>query len=291
MSADRQATDQHCSPQAGPTAEIITVRPDAQIMTRQRLPYFVGISGATAGARARATRAVQQTATAEAQAELDATASAVAQETQAAAEMQAAAQALAAAQAGWGTIVISETFDSNANFWPVDRYDDGSLVLEPAITDGVYRWVVKPQSGGHYWNLLPGAIDPVDDFVVSADIRLTGAEGGVYVYGLAFRAEGRDYGLFGLTNEGSVRLYGVFGSAIYQFYDFTSPAVRTEPGAFNRLTVRAIGADFAFEINGQPVFVWNQPDLNDGRIGLGVDIGREGRDAVIEYDNFEVRAP
>lgn len=31
-------------------AEIITVRPDSAIMTRQRLPNFVGISGATAGA-------------------------------------------------------------------------------------------------------------------------------------------------------------------------------------------------------------------------------------------------
>lgn len=30
--------------------EIITVRPDAAIMTRQRLPNFVGISAATAGA-------------------------------------------------------------------------------------------------------------------------------------------------------------------------------------------------------------------------------------------------
>ncbi|MBL8056990.1 MAG: hypothetical protein JNK29_09850, partial [Anaerolineales bacterium] len=242
-------------------------------------------------ARARATRAVQATATAEAQAELDITATAVAQQTQAAAELQATAQALAAAQAGWQTGVISETFDSNANFWPVDRYDDGSLVLEPAIADGVYRWTVKPASGGHYWNLLPGAVDPVDDFVVSADLRMTGAEGGVYVYGLAFRAEGRDYGLFGLTNDGRVRIYGVFDSAIYLFYDFTSPAVRTEPGVFNRLTVRAIGAEVAFEINGQPVFVWNEPNLNDGRIGLGVDIGREGRDAVIEYDNFEVLAP
>jgi len=33
------------------SAEIITVRPAATTMTRQRLPYFVGISGATAGAR------------------------------------------------------------------------------------------------------------------------------------------------------------------------------------------------------------------------------------------------
>jgi uncharacterized RmlC-like cupin family protein len=29
-------------------ADIVTVRPDASVMTRQRLPYFVGISGATA---------------------------------------------------------------------------------------------------------------------------------------------------------------------------------------------------------------------------------------------------
>lgn len=31
--------------------EIITVRPDAETLTRQRLPYFVGISGNTAGTR------------------------------------------------------------------------------------------------------------------------------------------------------------------------------------------------------------------------------------------------
>lgn len=32
-------------------AEIITVRPSAETMTRQNLPYFIGISGATAGAK------------------------------------------------------------------------------------------------------------------------------------------------------------------------------------------------------------------------------------------------
>jgi uncharacterized RmlC-like cupin family protein len=31
--------------------EIITVRPDSETFTRQRLPYFVGISGVTAGAK------------------------------------------------------------------------------------------------------------------------------------------------------------------------------------------------------------------------------------------------
>lgn len=38
---------------AGKTAplECVTVRPEAEVMTRQRLPYFIGISGTTAGAK------------------------------------------------------------------------------------------------------------------------------------------------------------------------------------------------------------------------------------------------
>ena len=251
---------------------------------------------ATAGALARATREAQAAATARAQADLDATATAAAGATReaeaTAVQMQATAAVLIAAQAEWKTTVISETYDSNANGWPVEPVDDGSLVVEPSLADGLYRWQVRPASGGHYFNLLPGAVKPTTDFIAEVDVRLaSGAQGGVYVYGLAFRAEGRDYGLFGLTNEGSVRIYGVYDSSIYQFYDFTSPAVRTEPGAVNRLTVRALGPDFVFAVNGQTVFTWNQPDLNDGRIGLGVDIGREGADAEIDFDNFEVRAP
>jgi hypothetical protein len=166
------------------------------------------------------------------------------------------------------------------------------LVLIPTIEDGLYRWDVRPASGGHYWNILPGAVPAAQDFVASVDVRLaSGGKGGVYVYGLAFRAEGQDYGFFGITNTGRFRVLGVYGSTIYQFYDYGSEAIRQEPGAVNRLTVRALGADFAFEINGQTVMVWNQPDLNDGRLGLGADIGREGTDAVIEFDNFEVTGP
>lgn len=38
-------------PGAAASQGIITVRPDREILTRQRLPYFVGISEATAGAK------------------------------------------------------------------------------------------------------------------------------------------------------------------------------------------------------------------------------------------------
>ena len=40
-------------------ADIVTVRPVGEVMTRQRLPYFIGISGATAGARGLSLNLVQ----------------------------------------------------------------------------------------------------------------------------------------------------------------------------------------------------------------------------------------
>jgi uncharacterized RmlC-like cupin family protein len=49
MSAHDSDRNRPCA--GGADAEIVTVRPDSQIMTRQHLPYFVGISGVTAGAR------------------------------------------------------------------------------------------------------------------------------------------------------------------------------------------------------------------------------------------------
>jgi uncharacterized RmlC-like cupin family protein len=45
---DRSEIDR---PLAQKSTEIVTVRPDAETLTRQRLPYFVGISEATAGAK------------------------------------------------------------------------------------------------------------------------------------------------------------------------------------------------------------------------------------------------
>jgi uncharacterized RmlC-like cupin family protein len=48
---DLMALEAESFPTDPQTTEIITVRPDAETLTRQRLPYFVGISEATAGAK------------------------------------------------------------------------------------------------------------------------------------------------------------------------------------------------------------------------------------------------
>lgn len=49
MAAQDGLPQTHSEQSVLPLSEVITVRPDAETLTRQRLPYFVGISGSTAG--------------------------------------------------------------------------------------------------------------------------------------------------------------------------------------------------------------------------------------------------
>jgi uncharacterized RmlC-like cupin family protein len=50
LSDHSSAQDSH-QPKPDGLAEVITLRPDTEILSRQKLPYFVGISGDTAGTK------------------------------------------------------------------------------------------------------------------------------------------------------------------------------------------------------------------------------------------------
>ena len=49
MSSD--SSHARAQPERQPVHELVTVRPDREVLTRQRLPYFLGISADTAGSR------------------------------------------------------------------------------------------------------------------------------------------------------------------------------------------------------------------------------------------------
>ncbi len=254
---------------------------------------------ATSGAIARATRQVQATfdaiATATEQANQDATSTARAAATEqaimdaiAAAELQAMAEAMSAAQASW-PVVIAETFQDNRLGWPLGTNEDEYIAVEAEIVEGTYRWIVTPRESGSYWNLIPEEGARVSDFYASVEVRhVRGGEEGVYAYGLVFRQTDDDYGFFGIQNDGHYRILMVDESSLYVVIVNESSAI--QPGQTNRLTVRAIGSDFIYLINDQVVWHLNW-DLAPGKVGLGVDVGGEGREALVEFTNFEVHAP
>ena len=98
-----------------------------------------------------------------------------------------------------------------------------------------------------------------------------------------------DYGFFGVERDGRFRVMVVHDTGIYTLIDYDAPAVL--PGQPNRLTVRAIGSDFVFEINDQVVWQLTDDSLDPGQIGLGVDALSKGGKASVAFDNFEVHAP
>jgi uncharacterized RmlC-like cupin family protein len=51
MPTNEHQRDSRSESPSTPPRECITVRPDGEILTRQMLPYFVGISGSTAGTK------------------------------------------------------------------------------------------------------------------------------------------------------------------------------------------------------------------------------------------------
>jgi ribosomal protein L7/L12 len=254
---------------------------------------------ATSGAIARVTRQAQATldafATATERSHQDATSTARAAATEQAvldatveAELQALAEAMSAAQSSWPVVVV-ETFQDNRLGWPLGTNEDEYIAVEAEIAEGTYRWIVTPKESGSYWNLIPEEGARVNDFYASVEVRhVRGGEEGVYAYGLVFRQTDDDYGFFGIQNDGHYRILMVDESSLYVVIVNESSAI--QPGRANRLTVRAIGSDFIYLINDQVVWHLNW-DLAPGTVGLGVDVGGEGREAQVEFAHFEVHAP
>jgi len=243
---------------------------------------------ATAGAVARATNIAQATRDAEAAA---ATATAEAEAAVAAtatAEAQAIADSIIAAQASWPS-AIAESFADNHLGWPVGLSEDEFIAVDTAITGGKYAWTVNPKKGGSYENLIPEAGGEFTDFYASVDIQFVrGKDDDGYAYGLVFRRVEDDYGFFGVERDGRFRVMVVHDSGIYTLIDYDAPALL--PGQPNRLTVRAIGSDFVFQINDQVVWYLSDDSLDPGEIGLGVDALSKGGEAQVEFTDFEVHA-
>ena len=248
---------------------------------------------ATQGAIVQVTRRVQATldmrATSDSQA---ATATAAAQANQLATETaitQATAQAMAAAQASWPPILV-DPFADNSLGWPVGRHEDEALAITTMLSGGKYLWtVVDAKHSNSYWNLVPANGRTFSDFYAKVKVEfIRGEQEGHYAYGLVFRHNNDDYGFFGLRNDGRFTVLAVFDTGIYQNIVLRSSAIRS--GQANQIGVRAIGSDFVFEINDQPVWRLSE-DFPPGEIGLGVEVMVKEAEAQAAFTDFEVDAP
>jgi hypothetical protein len=245
----------------------------------------------TAGAIQRSTRQAQATingrATAVAQASETAEARANATATLVA---RATRQAVIAAKSAWPR-VISESFKDNALGWPLGLTKDDSLAVTSRVADGGYQWTVTVADGNSYWNLVPEKGPLLTDFYASVNVQfVSGEEDDLTSYGLVFRNVEKDYGFFGISKSGDLRILEVHDSGIYNLDQEASNAIDTRPGGVNRIAVAAVGPNFVFFINNKAVGQMTA-DINPGKIGLGVDALSSAREAQVTFSDFEIYAP
>ena len=245
----------------------------------------------TAGAIQRSTRQAQATingrATAVAQASETAEARANATATLVA---RATRQAVIAAKSAWPR-VISESFKNNALGWPLGVTTDTSPVVTSNMSNESYQWSVVVPHGNSYINLIPKNGPLLSAFYVSVTVRfVSGEDGDQTAYGLVFRNVENDYGFFGISKSGDLRILEVHDSGIYTLDEEDSNAIDTRPGEVNRIAVAAVGPNFVFFINNKAIGQMTA-DINPGKIGLGVDARSSANEARVTFSDFEIYAP
>jgi hypothetical protein len=200
----------------------------------------------------------------------------------------AAFQSTATNAAGTWNVVLTDAFDSNKNKWLNENADDEFANVNYQIVDGKYRWDVTTHKSFIGW--VRAGKNSFTDFYVSFDVQQTSGP------------ETADYGvIFRETKDGNFYYFGINSSSqTYALYEYigewntlialteTDLLKQDEP---NRVTVIGEGPQFSFFINDQFLASVTDEQIAKGSIALGIEMAQAGDEAVVEFDNFELRTP
>jgi hypothetical protein len=249
--------------------------------------------------RSTATALVRVTATAEAEAAATVAAQAtIKAQADAHATQQAQIDATSTAEASlyapleealtW-PVVITDDFDYNRHGWD-SGWESGALLTgQKVFVDDVYRWKMEARDDDVVgWS--PLEIDALGDCYVAVDARLV--EGAADAqYGVMFRlVDNANHYHFLASDDGRVQYVRRYEGDPTPYIQWArASAVRS--GEVNRLAVVAKGSQFTFYVNGQHVGQHSDSRISTGQPALMVGLFDAGDTSVVEFDNFELRAP
>ena len=177
-------------------------------------------------------------------------------------------------------------FEKEDSGWVQGERDiDGRLLLNLEEDNGVYRIQAAAKDDVEFY-YAKGVDFPLDIWV-SADVLLSDTPP-EQDSGLIFRyQDGKNYGGFGITSDAKYTAYFKVGNKYdIPIPDTSSPYIKTDK--FNNLSVRIIGDTFSYYINGNQIAELTDERLKGSNAGIAFQL-KKGENAVIEYDNFEVR--
>jgi hypothetical protein len=185
-------------------------------------------------------------------------------------------------------VILSDSFDSNANNWYTGSWEDSYVIGKEDITGGKYRWEMTAKKNG-LWKSQPD-MPGLADFSASVDGRcIEGPDDGVY--GFAFREREDNKYYFLVADEAQQYQFLLVKDGDWKTLIGWTLSYAIRPGEVNRITVVAQGVQFTFYINGTYVDQASDTALASGESGLAAGLYNAGDTAVFEFDNFELRSP
>jgi len=261
-----------------------------------------GAAQATAIAQANATATADSNATATAES-IQATRAAQAQasatprpaQATATAQAEATASALAAclhrsllAPSDW-EVIVCDPFDDDDNDWSLGEYEGERVVGYRQLVDGKLLWDAEALSSVIWWT-IPDLVETDDFYLTTEARRVTGAENAQL--GVIFRrADADHYGLFKIQDSSQHFKFSTRHEGEWHTVMDWAKTSAIRPGEWNRLTVLGEGERFTFYINDQYVGEVDESRLSEGSVGISVELLEEGDTVILEFDNFELRAP
>jgi hypothetical protein len=196
-------------------------------------------------------------------------------------------QATAESAAENWKVILTDTFDSNKNDWPVESSDDDYAFTTYEIADGKYRWDATAHQPFISW--ASANKDEFIDFYLSVDIQqMEGPDSADY--GIVFREDNdSNFYYFGINDQGEYVLY-----MYYKERDTLLNWTETDliqQGKANRVTVIGEGSHFTFFINDHYLTEITDDTIPSGSTALAIEMTEENDHGIFEFDNYELRKP
>ncbi len=191
-----------------------------------------------------------------------------------------------AAERTW-TQLVAENFDTNQADWYTGSDEDELNKITYKVENGKYIWDAVAVQG--FVQRMEANPLSVGDFYFSVEtyqsITSTSAAYGVY-----FRENNAgDYYYFSINDNGEYSFWLYNNDWTELISNTYTPAIQT--GETNKIAILAEGDRFVFFINDLYVTEFQDATLDKGGTGLALEIGTEGEQSVVEFDNVLLLTP
>ncbi|MBI5712482.1 MAG: hypothetical protein HZC38_03500, partial [Chloroflexi bacterium] len=185
-------------------------------------------------------------------------------------------------------LILSDAFDVNSRNWLSGIHTSGKNNATLAVSEGKYQWHLTAGAKGFMHSVTSDA-PPAQKFYLSVEVKqLSGPF--TADYGVVFRKSENDFYYFNIDGNQYYRVN------LWQDNKWKPLVVARKNYAIrlndvNRLAVVGDGVNYIFYINGQFADRMSAVELSDGAFGLAAQLASAGDDMMLEFDDFELRAP